>query len=130
MKKVLVVLIAGLAALPAWAKKNQPVPLQTGTVISQEIGAYKAGTAIAPIGTMLIGAPIMRVSDIVVVETPTVRMTWSEYLPQRKKPVVMTVNGPVQFYQDKGWFVVFDTAQKPHRFTLTHEELLPQRVNQ
>lgn len=131
MKKAILVLIAGMITLPACAKR-QPVPLETGTVVSQEIGAYRVGAAVAPIGTMLVGVPIMRRSDIVVIETPTARMTWSEYLSSRRgRPVVLTVNGPVQFYQDKGWFIVLDTAGKPHKFSLVHEELLtPPRASQ
>jgi hypothetical protein len=74
-----------------------------------------------PIGTMMVGVPITRRSNIVVVETANQRLTWSEQVT-RRGPVVFPVNETIQFCQDGNWFIVFDSNRKKHKFGLVHME--------
>lgn len=108
-------------ALPAYAKHHL-VPLQTAKVISQNIGTYRNGAVAMPIGGMLAAIPIRRMSDVVVVETATTRMTWVE---AGRKFVVLPVNGTIRFYQDGKWFIVPDLSGKKHKFALVHLEAIP-----
>ncbi len=101
--------------------KTDPI-FQSAKVISQSIGSYNAGAAAMPIGTMVVGVPIVRTSDIVVIETSTQRMTWSEFIKGRQGAVILPVNGVIQFYQDGKWFVVLDANKKKHKFSLVHLE--------
>ena len=112
------VLIIGI---PAFAKPK-PV-MESAKVISQDIGAYRNGVAVMPVGTMLAGVPIVRRSDIVVVQTDKYRLTWSEI---GRKFIVLPVNGTVSFYRDKNSFIVLDSEGKKHKFALIHaEEIAP-----
>lgn len=45
------------------------------------------------------------------------RYTWAERFVLN--PVILLVNGDVQFYRDdKGWFIVVDAKRRIHRFSL------------
>jgi hypothetical protein len=109
-----------LCCVPAFGKE---VPLETAKVISQNIDSYNAGTAAMPIGTMVVGVPITRRSNIVVVETAHHRLTWSEVVTGRG-PVILPVNETIQFFQDGNWFIVLDSNRKKHKFSLIHMEAL------
>ena len=121
MKRSILAVILGCCCAGAYGRK--PVPIQTAKVVSQEIGSYNAGAAVIPIGTMLAGVPITRVSDVVVVETAQYRLTWQEQMT-RRGPVVLPVNGTVQFYQDGRFFIVLDAAHKKHKFAVLHMEAI------
>ncbi len=124
LRTVLCLCIASLLCCCASAfAKTHPI-FQSAKVISQNIGSYNAGAAAMPIGTMVVGVPIVRTSDIVVIETSTQRMTWSEYIKGRRGAVILPVNGAIQFYQDGKWFVVLDANKKKHKFSLVHLEAI------
>jgi hypothetical protein len=112
--------LAGVA-MPAFSK-SQPA-MQTAKVISQEIGSYSQGAAVLPVGGMLVGVPITRRSDMVVLETASYRFTLSELIG-RYGAVILPVNGTVEFYQDGKWFIVLDSSKKKHKFSLVHIETL------
>lgn len=118
MKKIVICL---LLCLPAYAK---PKPeMHTAKVISQDVDAYDGGTAVMPIGRGIMGVPIMRRSNIVVIETAKGRLTWSEV---GRKTIILPVNGTVQFYLDGNLFVVLDSQNKKHKFALMHfESIVP-----
>jgi hypothetical protein len=105
--------------LPGFAK-DQPV-LKPMKVISQEIGAHNGGTAVMPIGTSVVGVPITRRSNIVVIEGATRRVTLSEI---GNKFIVLPVNGIVQCYQDKNLIVIPDSSGKKHKFSVLHVEVI------
>jgi hypothetical protein len=94
-------------------------PLQTATVVSQQIGSYNAGAAVMPMYGGLVGVPITRRSNVVIVETANSLMTWSEV---GNKTIILPEGGKVSFYQDKDYFVIMDSRNKKHRFVLTHLE--------
>ncbi len=74
-----------------------------------------------PLGRGLIGVPITRNSDIVVVETATQRLTWAE---AGRKFVILPVNGTIHFYRDGNWFIVLDSKKNKHKFGLVHLEAI------
>ena len=118
--KVFVLLVA--LCVPAYAK---PIPeTHPAKVISQEVGTYNGGAAVMPMGTALIGIPVRQRSNVVVIETPKYRVTLSEQMTGRG-PIILPVNGTVQFYQAGKWVVILDSANKKHKFGIVHEEALP-----
>jgi hypothetical protein len=84
-------------------------------VLSQSLNSSQAGVYAAPIGTAVVGVPIYRTSNRVVVETETHRLEWSE---ATSPSVILPVNGVIQFYRDKDWFIVLDSKKKKHKFGL------------
>ena len=120
MKRLLVFFL--LLCLPVSVLAKKQVPLQIGRVISQDIETRDRGTAIMPLYGGVVGVPISQRYDTVVIETHGHRMTWAEV---GKRTIVLTVNGNVQFYQDKNYFVVLDAGGKKHKFVLLHDEVLP-----
>jgi hypothetical protein len=102
--------------------KTQP-EVQTAKVISQDVGSYNGGSAVVPVGGMLVGVPITRRSDMIVLETVSHRLTLSELIT-RHGAVILPVNGTVQFYQEGNWFIVLDSDKKKHKFSLVHMEAL------
>jgi hypothetical protein len=119
LKPKVLMLCTLLLTAPAFGK---PKPaMEQAKVISQQIGAYKNGVAMMPIGTMVAGVPIMRSSDVVVVQTDKYRFTWSEV---GRKFIVLPVNGTIAFYRDKNSFVVLDSEGKKHKFALIHAEAI------
>lgn len=104
-----------LAASAVANAAKQPIIWQTGTIISQDLNSSPAGVYAAPIGTARVAVPIYRTSNIVVVDTPKVIFRWSEV---GRRPIVLTVNGRVDFYQDGDWFIVLDTKHRKHKFSI------------
>lgn len=100
-------------ALPALAEK--PHNWQTATVIAQDFSTQAAGAYAAPIGTGIIGMPLYRRTNYVVVETALYRFQWSEI---GRNTVILPVHGQVQFYQDGNYFVVLDSKNHKHKFAL------------
>ena len=107
------------SALPLAAKKPQPV-MHTAKVVSQDISTQNGGAAAMPLGTMIVAVPISVVTNSVAVETEHAFMTWVE--KRTKHPLVLPINGTVEFYQDGNWVVVLDSNHKKHRFAVTHIE--------
>ena len=119
--KTAVLIVLLLCGLSAVAEQR---PLQTAKVISQQVGAYNGGAVVMPMGTGLIGVPITRRSNIVVIETARHRITLSELA--NKHFLVVPVNGTVSFFTDKNLVVMLDSNNKKHKFTIIHLEDLPQ----
>ncbi|MGO9240655.1 MAG: hypothetical protein ACLQBJ_07565 [Bryobacteraceae bacterium] len=109
------------AALICAAEK--PHNWQRAKVIYQKVGSYQAGAYAAPIGTAAIAVPIYRRSNVVVVETDTDRLEWSE---AGRSTVILPVNGYIQFYRDGNWFIVVDSNKKKHKFALVGMTVKPQ----
>jgi len=110
--------LAVLLFAPAAFAKNTP-QFEAAKVVSQNTSSEDRGYAVLPLGTGIVGAPIRRVSDVVVVETASQRMTWVE---EGKSFVILPVNGTIHFYRDGQWFVVIDAKKKKHKFGLLHLE--------
>jgi hypothetical protein len=72
----------------------------------------------------LIGVPIRRSSDIVVIETTNQRMTLAE---RGRKFILLPVNSTIMCYQDGTTIVVLDTKRKKHKFSIIHLENIPER---
>lgn len=106
-----------LICVPAFGKKEPE--FHAAKVISQNIGSYRNGVAVMPLGSMVAGVPINRRSNIVVLETDKYRLTLSEV---GRNFVVLPVNDTIQMYRDGRWFIVLDSEKKKHRFGLVHME--------
>lgn len=115
-----------LCCLPAVAKPNPP--MEGAKVISQDLETENRGTAVMPIGTGVIGVPIYRRSNIVVVETEHERITWLES-GNGKNVIILPVNGVIEFYRDGSLFVVTDLKGKKHKFGLVHLEAITHGAN-
>ena len=89
--------------------------MEHGKVISQNLSSSQAGTYAAPIGTATVAVPIYRSSNIVVIETDDYRYEWNE---SGRKPLILPLNGLIEFYRDGGWFIVLDSKHKKHKFAL------------
>ena len=122
MKAFVVALL--LLAIPAFAEHKQP-DIRHAKVISQDIGSYNGGAAVMPLGTGVIGVPITRHSNIVVLQTNKARITLSE-MPN-KHFLILPVNGDVSFYVDKSLVILADGDGKKHKFSITHLETLAQQ---
>jgi hypothetical protein len=109
-----------LCCLPAFAKTNPTI--QSGTVISQDVSSQNGGFVMVPIGAGLVSVPINNQSNIVVIESQTLRMTWIEI--KSNKAIVLPVHGEIKFYQDGDKFIVIDSGNKKHKFALTHMETI------
>jgi len=72
-----------------------------------------------PMGTGLVGVPINRHSNVVVVQAENERMTWVEV---GNNSIILPVNGSVNFYRDNKWFIVLDAKSKKHKFSMIHME--------
>ena len=108
-----------LLSVPAFAKPIRQ--FESGKVVSQELSSEDGGYAVIPIGTGLVGAPITRRSNVVVVETVTERFTWME---AGRSSIILPVHGTIQFYRDGKWFVILGSSQKKHKFGLMHMEVI------
>lgn len=110
-------------ALPALAEHP---PFQTAKVISQDIGVADAGYAVVPVGTGLAAGRLGRKENIVVVETEGHRYTWQELTraPNIHRFIVLTVNDTVSYYRDGDKFVVLDSKNKEHKFSVIHAEAI------
>ena len=114
-------LIACLCVSLSALAKDAP-RMRTAKVISQDIGAYNGGAAVMPMGTGLIGVPITRHSNIVVIQTDKARITLSEMA--NKHFIILPVNGDITFYTDKNVVVIVDGDGKKHKFGIAHLETL------
>jgi hypothetical protein len=99
---------------------EKPQQWETATVVSQDLGSNSAGVYSGPVGSGQIAAPINLRSNVVVVDTGAYKYTWSEYTrsPNWHHFIVLTVNDKVKFYRDDQWFVVLDSQNKKHKFSL------------
>jgi hypothetical protein len=115
-------LVFGLIVLTTSVSVSAEKPHQweTGTVISQNLGAATAGVYSGPLGSGTVTGPIRLKTNIVVVETGEYRYTWQEFTrsPNMHHFIVLTVNDEVKFYRDGQWFVVLDSQNKEHKFSL------------
>jgi hypothetical protein len=66
-------------------------------------------------GTAMIAVPIYRQSNTVQVDVAQYRYTWVE---SGRNQIILPVGGRIQFYQDKNWFIILDSAGKKHKFGL------------
>ena len=106
-----------LKAVPApIVKPLKPMPrLEHGIVISQDLSNAKVGAMLVPIGTSIVGAPIYRRSNIVVVKVDNIQYTWAE---SGKRTIVLLVNAEIEFYREGNWFIVSDSEGNQHKFSL------------
>lgn len=111
--KSLAALLPLLLCISAFSEKEHEI--EHGIVISQNLNSSPAGTYNAPIGTATVAVPIYRRSNIVVIETEEYRMQWTE---AGTKPIILPVNGSIEFYRDGDWFIVLDSKHKKHKFGL------------
>ena len=106
---------------PVAQAKQHAHNIELATVRSQEMGSSYGGTVVMPLAGGLVGVPLNRQSNIVVADTPYVRMTWVE---TGRNPITLMVNGTVQYYQDGNWYIVLDSRGHKHKFSLAHLEAL------
>ena len=111
-----VVVALSLAACASQAK--EPITWHNAKVVSQDMESSPGGVVAMPIGMAAIAVPITRRSNVIELETSRVRMRLEEG-KMSHGPVVLTVNGIVDFYQEKsGWFIIMDFKKHKHRFSL------------
>ena len=103
---------------------------EEAVVISQNLGSQPAGTYAAPLGGGAVAVPIYSNSNIVVIETGQPRYVLTEpnlggpiifRRSYSSSPLILPVNGKVQFYRDGDWFIFMDRKHKKHRFSLVGE---------
>jgi hypothetical protein len=72
----------------------------------------------------LVGGRIGRRQNIVVVETAGHRYKWQELTrtPNIHHFIVLSVNDSVSHYRDRDKFVVLDSKNKEHKFSVIHAE--------
>jgi hypothetical protein len=99
--------------------KTEPA-MESAKVLSQDLSSHEGGYAVLPMGSGIVGAPISRMSNIVVIETPTQRITWAE---DGRKFIILPVHGTINFYRDGKWFIVMDANKKKHKFGILHLEV-------
>ncbi len=121
MKRALLML-ALLAFAPVLVNAKNKHPVQSARVVSQQITNYNNGAVVLPLYGGLVGAPIIRQSNIVIVDTDSARLTWSE---AGRSIIVLTEGEEVNFYQSRDYFIVLDSRGRKHRFALLHAETLP-----
>jgi hypothetical protein len=107
-------IFALLSATVAPSKEREHI-WEHGVVVSQNLSSSPAGTYAAPVGTATVAVPIYRRSNVVVVDTDVYRYQWSEV---GRKPVILPVNGSIEFYREGNWFIVLDSKHKRHKFAL------------
>ncbi len=110
----LLLALPSLSAMFAFSSEKQH-NWERGKVIAQDLSSSPAGTYAAPIGTATVAVPIYRRSNVVVIETDAYRYEWSEV---GRKPLILPVNGFVDFYRNGDWFIVLDSKHKKHKFAL------------
>ena len=98
----------------AFATKKTPA-WQTGIVRSQDISSQRAGAYSGPVGNGTVAVPLYRHSDQVWIETERYMYGWIEL---GRNPIVLPVNGQIEFYQDGNRFVVLDSKRHKHKFAL------------
>lgn len=114
MKKTVLVLLIAMVPIVAFSRDKEH-EVEHAKVISQSMNSSQAGTYNAPIGSATVAVPLYRRSNVVVVETNDYRFEWSE---SGNKPIVLPVNGTIDFYRDGDWFIVLDSHHKKHKFGL------------
>jgi hypothetical protein len=111
--------ILALAGLTLFAGSvtaaKKPIVWESAKVISQDLGSDKSGTYLAPIGTAVVAVPIYNSWNRVTVETADYIYQWSESGNQK---IILPVNGEVRFYRDGDWFIVLDSKNKKHKFSI------------
>ena len=82
-----------------------------------------------PVAGGIVGFPIVRQSNTVVLRTPDAWLTLTER--GSRHLLVLPVHSTVQFYEDKGYICILDRRRKRHRFIVVHQEMAtaPERVN-
>lgn len=106
-------LLLALSLLPAFAAEKPR--METAKVLDQEIASHDGGLYIAPIGRATVAVPINRETNYVAVDTGTEVMEWME---ATRTLIVLPVNGRIEFYREKNWFIVLDPRGKKHKFSL------------
>lgn len=107
-------ILLALSLLPAFAADKAPM-METAKVLAQEIASHEAGVYVAPLGRATVAVPINRESNYVAVDTGTEVMEWME---ATRTLIVLPVNGRIEFYREKNWFIVLDPRGKKHKFSL------------
>jgi hypothetical protein len=114
LKKLCAVLLLTLLWVARAFPDAQEHKPDHGTVVSQNVSSSPAGTYTSPSGRVTV--PLYRRSNLVVAETDNYRYEWRE--SGNNKPLILSVNGPIEFYRDGDWFIVLDAKHKKHKFEL------------
>jgi hypothetical protein len=112
-KSTVIMILTALALLGTASAKEKNHEWLPGTVISQNFETSNNGVAVMPIGSMIAGIPIRRLSNTVVVESGGYRFQWLEVTPRK---ITLVVNDTVRYYRDGKYFVVLDMQNKKHKF--------------
>ena len=121
--KSLALLLFLCCSLPVVTAIAETHEMKTAKVISQNIGSYNGGSVVMPMGTGLVGVPITRRENIVVIETASRRATLSD-LGNVKHPLILPVNDTVNFYVEGSAVVILDSSGKKHKFGVVHIEAI------
>lgn len=89
--------------------------MESARVLSQEFVTAERGVYVAPLGNGVAGVPITRETNYVVVRVGDQIMEWAE---TGRSQIVLPVNGVIEFYREKDWFIVLDPKRKKHKFAL------------
>jgi hypothetical protein len=110
--------VVALALAGCALQAKEPITWHHAKVISQDMESSPGGVIAMPIGIAAIAVPITNRSNVIELETNKARLRMEEGKMSRG-PVVLTVNGTVDFYQEKsGWFIIMDFKNHKHRFNL------------
>jgi hypothetical protein len=129
MRVIACMLLASLLATASLFGGEKP-KWEEATVISQNLGSQPAGAYAAPLGNGTVAVPIYAHSNIVVIDTDHSRLTLTEpnlggaiifRRSYSSTPLILPVNGNVQFYRNGDWFIFMDRKHKKHRFSLIGE---------
>lgn len=114
--------ISLLLCLGALAPAQAPPGTFTAHVVHQEIGSENGGSAVIPLNGALIGMPIMRRTNMVILQTAHHRLEIAESSKDRHL-IVLTVGGDVSVTREKQWFIILDSENKKHKFSVVSDQL-------
>jgi hypothetical protein len=116
--------LLALSCCSVYSYAKEKHPLQTATVLSQDIGTNQVDRGVVT------STPLVRYSNIAKIETQGELMTWEEVTTYKfgttthevQTPVPLPVHGSIQFYRDGNFCFVTDEGGKKHKFLIFHIE--------
>lgn len=98
--------------------KPKDVTWETGTVLAQNMTVHeRTGTWMSPTSNQIQNYPMYLKRNSVAIRVGNRVYEWVE----KNGTMVLPVNGTIQFYREKGMFIVLDSQNKPHKFVAVSE---------
>lgn len=114
VKLPLVLLLLG-ASLPA---RQKLVTWTTAKVVSQDISTTEEGVAARKGDHVFVARKLNLLHNFIVLENGTDILFLREVF-DKDHYLVLEINGTTRYYMDKDWFIIADSRDKEHRFSLT-----------